>query len=1252
MKRTFKRLLGLTGAAALAAVMLLTNLTGFVAVRAAAVPAFQTTIDTRGFKTEYELDDYVWLPAGDFGMIIKGPNGEIGGADIKTGGAQSEHPGQKYIAAEYAGWYTIDFYQKAWEQTDAKGKKTDRFASTRTVRFRVTAKNYSIEVAFNGADIPTFVGTKAPVPLPSARLIYTDAKGKTVADESRSGGIEILVTGAGFNEWTANVSETNKLATGFETGTYTGKYNVKYYYALGGAFIQKDFVMNVDDTYTESADKPDLTVNGMRENATLFTKLTLPTASATDKRDTNVKITVAIETPDAADSAKVYTVRDDKWIDEKSGYIKDDYKDVYFTDAGNGVGFETSYDMTFYPHYLEPGKDSGDYKVTYTATNDDGVSTSKQFAIKVSRPERPVIKIDSTDIPSRWAYNNLTKRVQTYDETMPGGWIGDDTKEYTLGTGNDEIFDLVLPYIAADEKYVMSSSVKAENFSSVEIAFKRPDASQYNVIYTSDSKAASGYFADPKDSPYYKEIPDGFGGFEPHWVIPAVAPGGNTALNVMNIAGNYEIRYTAVRDNTSPGTALSYFTVAVSDRLDDREAPFVTVDNLQKFVKFGEAFTKPAIKVSDNVAVIRSDTKYFLYEGVNVKAELDSDMFFNGKVEKFDFESVKEYLKPVGTDPLKVDGSGDNIAIVPAVNITTEANFLKATSIKIITYAVDAVGNQKLDNRTEVILINTTTGNYVWDWNDPGALIINPKGEFNIDAATGVIDRVFDLSDGWFTIPEITATLNKADDYMGFEIIVRNADKGDDDGFGYGDIVDDVEATFWVDSYNWDGAQAHTDMRTLHIEDFSFKPSAEGLYSISINIFDVTGATISETLFLEVTGKNVVIEVGRMALTLQLPANVEFGSSVSLPNIVYTYLDGGERIVPEDPASWENIPAYAAKYSVVTEQYIYRTTISGAHFSISGRDMTPWANGNFIIRMQPGNVLAEDEPYMPRTTDSFTADSTVSPTLQLMGVVPAVHEKIERPVIIPGVIASSISGIRPDDVKIEVATGSSPVKALPVTADDINDPKFPEFAGKEGWHKFYPGEKDGKYTVTYRVTGVNGRETSQSYTIDVGDVFAPEITVLDASGNSSSNPYKTTMKVGDTFKFFDATAMDRYFKKDDNGNTLLQPAEIPKTGEIKMKLELNGEIVHRWDNNSTAPSISSTYEGFKFEKSGEYTVRYTCADAAGNEGVKTFTIRVTDNSRPKLFSDKALAVIFSVLGVIVVAGVVYYFVGVRRRNTR
>ena len=78
--------------------------------------------------------------------------------------------------------------------------------------------------------------------------------------------------------------------------------------------------------------------------------------------------------------------------------------------------------------------------------------------------------------------------------------------------------------------------------------------------------------------------------------------------------------------------------------------------------------------------------------------------------------------------------------------------------------------------------------------------------------------------------------------------------------------------------------------------------------------------------------------------------------------------------------------------------------------------------------------------------------------------------------------------------------------------------------------------------------------------------------------------------------------------------------------------------------NRTTPSGGAV----TLTASGKYTVTYTVTDAAGNSSTKEFVFTVTGSSKAGGLSPAALGTILTVVGVLLIVGVIVYLFRFRR----
>ena len=166
------------------------------------------------------------------------------------------------------------------------------------------------------------------------------------------------------------------------------------------------------------------------------------------------------------------------------------------------------------------------------------------------------------------------------------------------------------------------------------------------------------------------------------------------------------------------------------------------------------------------------------------------------------------------------------------------------------------------------------------------------------------------------------------------------------------------------------------------------------------------------------------------------------------------------------------------------------------------------------------------------------------------------------------------------------------------------------------------GNVDGTYTITYTVVGINGKSTTKTYSIIVGDNQAPEITFPDKFVESS-------YEIGQTLR--------------------IDTADIVVTdGDSGIE---DGSLSVTLVNTSTSETIEMTKEGsvytYQFNKEdsiGNYTLTVTVEDKVGNTAKETFNFEVTAKNRNTTPVYQIVGIILIVISVLVLVGVVVYFI--------
>ena len=284
-------------------------------------------------------------------------------------------------------------------------------------------------------------------------------------------------------------------------------------------------------------------------------------------------------------------------------------------------------------------------------------------------------------------------------------------------------------------------------------------------------------------------------------------------------------------------------------------------------------------------------------------------------------------------------------------------------------------------------------------------------------------------------------------------------------------------------------------------------------------------------------------------------------------------------------------------------------------------------------------LFAELKSYT-LSSDVFTikVQDTTKPVLRLEQDYPKVADTSANSV--------TIYGIRTEAAKSAVDVNKSKVvlswKLADGTSDSKTYSKAEAFEDNEFVFVNNNGDViDGTYTITYTIYDENGNYSTNSYDVAVGDNEAPVVT--------DTINIKTSYKKSDAFvvDLDDISASDINLAKDANDN------ELWKTSTEDRDIEkgiINKYLKITLSNSSTGDSVKIaditgnkiTFE--KFENVGSYTLTIEVEDMVGWKGTKTESIEVSETSSNAISTYKVVGTILIVVSVMILAGVIVYFV--------
>ena len=256
-------------------------------------------------------------------------------------------------------------------------------------------------------------------------------------------------------------------------------------------------------------------------------------------------------------------------------------------------------------------------------------------------------------------------------------------------------------------------------------------------------------------------------------------------------------------------------------------------------------------------------------------------------------------------------------------------------------------------------------------------------------------------------------------------------------------------------------------------------------------------------------------------------------------------------------------------------------------------------------------VEAED------VTISITIKDSVNPTIILDGEVPSYADLVRdaedstkyQAIELPGFSATD-NGSRVDRTTYKI------------TVKNSNDVEVASSEGANGL-SFNP-TGDGKYTVEYSVSDYAGNTTTQTYTISVGDVERPTLTInTDIVTNATLSNGSYSLRIN---------ADDIVITDTNNG-----------TEETLDNDDYLSVTVTNSSGTAVDPDEDTNYV-YTLTEAGEYTITITAEDRAGNTRTETYTLDLAADDNNASTTTEVLGTILLVIAILVLIGVVWYFV--------
>ena len=499
-------------------------------------------------------------------------------------------------------------------------------------------------------------------------------------------------------------------------------------------------------------------------------------------------------------------------------------------------------------------------------------------------------------------------------------------------------------------------------------------------------------------------------------------------------------------------------------------------------------------------------------------------------------------------------------------------------------------------------LTELESGKYTIKTTKAGTLEIRVETK-NDDGAIGTMTKtieVLDITDT--TLPSLVGTPEDYDDMNDindqFSEITLPTMTFTDDKVDYLSVV--------IKVYDKDGKSVAVSGKKLEkvtgglkVSGAKFKASKSGNYRVSYVVTDIAGNTFLYTFKTNEVRATVAPTIVKPIFDDSVQT-LELGESLTLPIPSIKNGDGEE----------VNDPDYTVE--VVSAEGEYEPIILGK--------FRPLTTGKFVIQytVRDGSLETKSALY------TIDVVNTLAPTIANEF---KEFEKLEKnaSMSIPRVNVST-NGVNDVDwskSKIEVLYNGSVYKTL-----ELDKTYDTQDAENEAYN--YTFRRDGTYTIKYTVVDTVGNTATKSFAVKVGDTEKPTLE-LDSSIDFSDR------KTGSIL--------------------VIDPAKITVKDNVDTGINLFDDLKIVVKNTTTGEEISNKFtnstrvEGYEYNLSevGTYQVTFTLTDEAGNVTTLVKEFAVTAEGADKEFPTEVLGIILLVLAILILGGVVAYFIITRKK---
>ncbi len=668
-------------------------------------------------------------------------------------------------------------------------------------------------------------------------------------------------------------------------------------------------------------------------------------------------------------------------------------------------------------------------------------------------------------------------------------------------------------------------------------------------------------------------------------------------------AGEYIVKYT-VKDDSSSGNPTDYtyhIYIAESSKLNADWIPQITMDSSDNIPVSVEKSDLDTITFNKSTVTDKHDGKsydeniemhtYYAFSDT-LYSTIDDSTFAGLTTTELSLNDNSQYEAEVGSEAGNYKYLYFITTAKNSYNSDKTAYAFKVVKINNPIQLGDEAPELQLGRENSLKTIDAAEFNK--------ALIARNKEE------DGVLDssKTYTLADNGLTADTYEALFDQ-----GNTIILPDMTFGDKAE----DMVISVYVTYMsndgtinkinVTSYdreNWDNG----DMYYSTISNATFVADYAKMYTITYVARDVNNHFTSRSFGIYVNdteAPTIIVENNS-----KFAENVEVGSWFNIPSAYVE--DNGERDDSIE-TSWKVVGATG---TYQTNDNGFRPLKPGTYYVVYTAVDGSGNEASTYEKQYPVTVVAEKSPIIQLVTKNYTEEYDWDYTNK------SVYFAVPK--------AKASDNLGTVVVGTPVVKDGNSQTVDKVDFDDISDAMQNLYNDNKNDYYFYKATSQGKYTATYTAKNAFGKESTQTVSFEIGDCEAPKLTWVN-----KETDFKAEVNEGDTWKF--SMSM---INLEDNLDETIDSDNITIT-----MTDPDGKTVDNGDDYS-----------YTFNKVGSYTFKILVKDKAGNSSYNNYSYTITvkakdantENKNTVLGMSPALGTTLIVLSVVVLGGVIVYFV--------